>query len=406
MSRDYKESRRTQKEKKEIINLEQMNLNDYFDPVTLERPDEKKMLNPHLFCKNIAVHTPDNSITDIQQFDLAIIGIKEGRNSYHEDCGNAPDKVREKLYELIKSPGNTRIIDLGNLKIPHTLSDTHYGMKDVLVFLLNQGVIPILIGGGKNLSFGAYLAQESLLEKVNIVNIDSELPFQYNHDPDFKYFLDSILERKHNLFQFTSLGYQSCLVNQENIKNLEKLDFTTTRIGMVRANFNEIEPEIRDADIINLSLSSVKQTDAPGQIYPSPNGFYSEEACQIARYAGLSNKKAIFGIYDIYPKNDVNNQTAHLGAQIIWYFIEGYYYRKRENLQDLNKEFKKFIVNLNEKGHDLIFYKNLKSLRWWLEIPSIEKKEKIVIACSENDYKKACSHEIPGRWLKIFQKIN
>ncbi len=36
-----------------------------------------------------------------------------------------------------------------------------------------------------------------------------------------------------------------------------------------------------------------------GQINsPSPNGFYGEEICQMARYAGMSTKLTSFGIYD------------------------------------------------------------------------------------------------------------
>lgn len=61
----------------------------------------------------------------------------------------------------------------------------------------------------------------------------------------------------------------------------------------------------------------------------SPNGFYGEEICAISRYAGISDKVSSFGIYEYNSKHDSNYQTAHLIAQMIWYFIEGVNYRPK-----------------------------------------------------------------------------
>ena len=46
------------------------------------------------------------------------------------------------------------------------------------------------------------------------------------------------------------------------------------------------------------------------------------------RYAGLSDKITSVGIFEYNQNLDVNGQTAFLLAQMIWYFIEGFIFRK------------------------------------------------------------------------------
>jgi hypothetical protein len=43
----------------------------------------------------------------------------------------------------------------------------------------------------------------------------------------------------------------------------------------------------------------------------------------LSRYAGISDKVSIFGIFN----HNNSSQESVLIAQIIWYFIEGFHYR-------------------------------------------------------------------------------
>ena len=92
----------------------------------------------------------------------------------------------------------------------------------------------------------------------------------------------------------------------------------------------EVEPVIRDADMVSFDVSAIRQSEAPGNNNASPNGFYGEEACQIARYAGISDKLTSIGFYEFNPSFDNNHQTAHAVAQMIWYFIDGVVNRKND----------------------------------------------------------------------------
>jgi hypothetical protein len=42
-----------------------------------------------------------------------------------------------------------------------------------------------------------------------------------------------------------------------------------------------------------------------------------------------------------------------------------------------------------------------------MEVPTQGKPEKkVIVACTNDDYKLACKQELPERWLKTIQKLN
>ena len=108
---------------------------------------------------------------------------------------------------------------------------------------------------------------------------------------------------------------------------------------------------------------------------------------------------------EIIPENDINDQSVHLTAQAIWYFIDGLTLKEVENPQ--KKGSKKFIVSNSSAEQNLIFYKSNSTNRWWMEIPFQEKHEKKnhLFSCSYEDYQMACTNEIPDRWWRLMRKF-
>ena len=191
---------------------------------------------------------------------------------------------------------------------------------------------------------------------------------------------------------------------------MKNLYFDIYRLGKIRNNLEDAEPLTRNADMITVDISSIRQSDAPASGNASPNGFYGEEICQIMRYAGLSDKLSSIGFYELNPELDINNQTAHLVAQMIWYFIDGYYNRKHDHPYKDKDEYIKYTVSIKNHKDQLIFYKSKKSERWWMDVPvktnykSIYERHHLV-PCSYNDYEVACKDDIPDRWWQAYQKL-
>ena len=164
---------------------------------------------------------------------------------------------------------------------------------------------------------------------------------------------------------------------------------------------------MRDADVVSIDIGCVRQSEAPANNNASPNGFYGEDICAIARYAGISDKVTSFGIYEYNSKLDSNYQTASLIAQMIWYFIEGVNARAKDYPFVTKENYQKFTVLLSDDD-PINFYKSDKSGRWWMEINLISNnkhKRHALIPCNYRDYEQALKQKMPDRWFKALQKL-
>jgi hypothetical protein len=208
------------------------------------------------------------------------------------------------------------------------------------------------------------------------------------------------------MFNFINIGYQSYFVERKTLDYIDDSHFEAYRLGYVRANLKEMEPVLRDASQVSLSLNSVKHADAPGTGFGSPNGLAGDEICQLAFFAGHSNRIKSFGIFDFAPKNDQRNITGKLAAQIIWYYLEGTANAIHEEPDANPENFIKYLIHNNFTNQNIAFFKSNITNRWWMEITFTEPARTILLACSETDYELACQQDIPDRWWRTFHRIS
>ncbi len=394
-----------------------MNIADLFEPLDTGMFTGKATAHPLVLGRSVSMYAADGEFPDTGSADIAIIGVMDDRNSPgNEGCSIAPDYVRKYLYRLYQGPLSPKIVDLGNILAGDSVSDTYFAVKTVVARLLEQNTLPLIIGGGQDISYANYLAYESLGQIISMVSVDScfDIGIKKEEELNSRNYLSSILTRKPNyLFNYTNIGYQTYFVDQDAIELMEKLYFDTYRLGVVRNNMEEVEPVVRNADMLSFDLSSIRQSDAPGNAHASPNGLYGEEACRIVRYAGLSDKLSSIGFYELNPAFDKGEQTAHLTAQMIWYFIDGFYHRKNDFPDTGIKEsgdFVKYVVSIRDFQNKINFYKSKKSDRWWMEVPCPAKMKRkynrqFLVPCSYRDYEEACRNEIPEKWWQVYQKF-
>ena len=386
-----------------------MDFSEYFEPININQGDLDFNYTDNHFINNIERY--ENQ--DISTFNIAIIGVGEERNSNNKGCASAPNHVRKYLYRLTGFNNPAKIIDLGNLKVGATTDDTYFALSSILEDLIKNNVLPIIIGGSQDLTYANFLAYKNLEQTVNLVTIDSKLDLgEADEELSSENFLTKIiLEQPSFLFNYSNIGYQTYFVPKEHIDLVSRLYFDAYRLGQVQKNIEEVEPIVRNADIVSFDISAIRQSESPGNKNASPNGFYGEQACQITRYAGMSDKLTSIGFYEINPELDSNGQTAHSVAQMIWYFIDGYNHRKNDFPIGSRKTYLKYMVNIQEGQNELVFYKSDKSERWWMDVPypahkKIKYERHVLVPCSYNDYKIACDNEVPNRWWKTFQKLS
>ncbi len=360
------------------------------------------------FGKNINFIQDVSDVT-IEPNSIALIGIPEDRTSLNnEGTGLDCKEVRKELYKLYCGNWKTKIYDFGDLKVGKTFNDTLVILQEITVYLLKNNIFPVYLGGSQALTYAIYRAYDQLEKRVNLTTVDAKFDLGIlGEDLNSGSFLTKIvMDKPNNLNNYTNLGFQTFLNSQEEIHLMEGLLFDVYRLGNIKSNIELCEPALRDADILSIDLGAIKSTDAPANHTNLISGLSSDEICQISRYAGISDRLNVFGIFEYNSKLDHNNQTAQLIAQMIWYYIEGVNLRKPEfpNL-DL-KDFKKYMVVIDDETYH--FYKSDITNRWWMEINLINDNKinrETLIPCTYNDYVTASNMEIPERWYVNRKKI-
>ena len=337
---------------------------------------------------------------------IAFIGIPEDRFSEGAGEIKSPGFVRKQMYALSSGTLGT-VVDMGNIRTGKTLTDTYYCIRDLVSELYRRNIVTLLIGGTMDLSFGNYLAMQG--EQIVMTNISPLLRFREGEKhPLNKLTFTPPPITSHLSPTICNVGYQSYYVSQDELDYFSDRYYEAYRLGEIRSDdLRGSEPIIRDSDLVSISMNVVKHSDAPAASISSPSGFTGEEICQLAFFAGLSHKCRSLGIYDMLTQNDMQNITAKLAAQMAWYFIEGVKKRNTDHPKDNEQNFKKYIIYFDQLHHDLCFFKNIITERWWMEVPSITNIEKnLIISCTPEDYLRATEKEIPDRWWKTYQRIN
>jgi formiminoglutamase len=385
-----------------------MEISSFLDPVSLEKPDFV-IESDELFARNISVHTEANPFPSIEDVDIAIVGIPEDRNSYNNGSSLAPDAIRQSLYQLYAHQSKLKIADLGNIKTGTTFNDTYAAVKWVVSHLIENNITIVVLGGTQDLTIPIYEAFENYHHQINLSVIDPRIDADSNNLDIHKSnsFLNKLVYgNKQSLHNFSLLGYQEYYTDSKQVKEIDDLYFESCRLGIIREEFHNVEPLMRDSHLVSMDASAIKHSEMQAHFNPSPNGFYGEEICRISRLAGLSDSLKCFALFETNPRFDLNNQAANLMAQIIWYFIEGRSLRNIEIPSETDNNYKKFVVKTEQVGHDIEFVKSIVTNRWWLKIPLINSKSHEYIACTVDDYNQACNDEIPEKWLKAYQRLN
>jgi len=375
-------------------------LNDlfhYFDPVEIMHPAISPIGIGSGFGQQISVHR-DTDIPNLDKSSVFLLGTANHTKS---------DEIRKHLYALGGFEGLNQVVDLGNFRNGKSSADTRKGWEDVLFEFGKKQKVLIILGGCTE-DIGLIMNSLSRLEQtINLGLVSPDLHLSSDpEDIQGTYLNRVLLNPDSQLFDFTQLAYQSYFTDPQTLELLDKLFFSHVRLGELRIDIREMEPHFRNSDVFAFSMASVRHSDAPGTRLKSANGLYAEEACQLARYAGLSDKLSVFNLFDL-PEKEFHPVTANLSAQIIWHFIQGVTQRKLDYPFSSIKSYSKYIVNIPQAEHEINFYKSQKTDRWWLEVayPDAKYPRSIYVACTSHDYQMACNGEIPDRWLKNYQRI-
>lgn len=378
-----------------------MEISHYFNAIEFSaiEPDEKKL--PKFSIGNKIVQAKkEQSVADFRGFEAAIVGVPFDNGSLKSGIAMAPDKIRRQLYRL-PVPGNlTKLVDFGNLSPGESTKSNLLALRDIVGYLKELDIPVIILGGSQELTGGICEAfSNNKFFTLSVVDAVLDVKKGVERFNSANY-LTRIFKTFPRLFQFNLLAWQRHLVHSKLFEKTAGINHHIS-LGKLRDDFSMVEPVLRNSDVLSFDFGAVKYADAAGSKQQNPNGLRSEEACQLAKYAGLSEKLKVFGLFEADVQKDETEVTGRLLAEIIWYFMEGLSLRSSRKPENT----KTYRVEIDQLDKPIVFYEDEEKNRWWFEVESVA-GERIAVACSELEYLKASENEIPELWLEYLQKMD
>ncbi len=344
-----------------------------------------------------AIKAYEEEFPNLDEADIVIVGCGEQRGGGLLHSSTAADVIRTEFYSLYYWHQDIKLADIGNVKIGKAYTDTYAALKIVLHELMIEGKTVIILGGSHDLTLSQYYAFADEKRQVDAVGIDAIIDI--NIDSPFRSdnFLMELLTADPNYMRhYNHVAFQSYYVHPRMLETMDKLRFDCFRVGSVKENIDEMEPVIRNCQILSLDISALAHAFAPANSL-TPNGLNGEEACTLMQYAGMSNNMRSIGVYGYRPEKDVENLTAKQISHMLWYVMDGRSRANREARIDEKESFNEFHTAFAEV--ETTFLQSKKTGRWWMQLP-----DKQFIACSYKDYLLASSNEIPERWLRAQER--
>ncbi|HET9431536.1 MAG TPA: arginase family protein [Chitinophagaceae bacterium] len=373
-----------------------LNISEFLVPLNIHAISQDEGYKEGQLGKVMSIY--EDEFPDLDEAKIVILGCGEQRGSgLIHGHSQAPDIIRRHFYGLYYWHPDIHVADICNIKAGSLYTDSYAALKSVVYELINDGKTVIILGGSHDLTLAQYQAHAENKRSIEATCVDALIDL--NLDSPFRHenFLMEILTGEPNFLRhYNHIGFQSYFVHPRMLETMDKLRFDCYRVGHVKESIDEMEPVIRNSNLLSFDISAIAHAYAPAASL-SPNGFNGEEACVLLRYAGMSPNVSSIGIYGYDVQHDKDELTAKQIAHMLWYTLDGRSRARREAQLDEKDSFNEYHTAFAEV--ETTFLQSKKTGRWWMQLP-----DKKFIACSYKDYLLASSNEIPERWLRAQER--
>ncbi len=298
------------------------------------------------------MNQPDNNQTDLRfrdyinqskQLDSPLISLisfptDQGvvLNNGRPGSALAPELIRAHLNNLTPSPVHfdshiqlmKQVADLGSIPCDNDLAAEQALLGSKVSACLNNGSLPVIIGGGHETSFGHFLGYKESDKPVIIVNIDAHTdvrPLKNGKPHSGSPFRQAIEDQSGICRGYHVFGLNPSSVAIEHDQFVRKHGSANYIDSF---NLNELIGFIKSFEsdshvMVTMDMDGVDQSQAPGVSAPNANGFSADTWLSIALELGKIPGVTSFDLCEVNPVYDRDGQTVRLAAVTLWHFLLG-----------------------------------------------------------------------------------
>jgi len=274
---------------------------------------------------------------------LVIIGCPQDegvrRNGGRPGAAGGPGAFRTMLARL--TPYNLltdsslpvgSVWDAGDVRCEGTLEEVHARLHEVVAAVCGAGRLPVVIGGGHDITYPVIAGAASVHGALGALNVDAHLDVRppsphRNSGTSFRMAVDEGLVAG---ARFVELGVQEFANARAHVHwvrerggevvSLEEV----RRVGIdaaVGAALERASAEGTAPLYATLDMDAVCAAAAPGVSAPMPDGLSAADLLGSARAIGRHPQVVAFDVAELNPGFDVDGRTARLAARAAMAFM-------------------------------------------------------------------------------------
>jgi formiminoglutamase len=257
------------------------------------------------------------------------------RNGGRPGAAQAPDAIRQALYTLTPDPRDVdaftsllaRTADLGNVRVTGDVAADQQRLGAVLAPYLTRGVVPIVLGGGHETSFGHFLGYVEAECDAHLLNWDAHpdvRPPKDGQPHSGSPFRQVLTHPSGRCRGYTVAGLVPHSVARSHVDYLGEVgaqmlwqdDVTQERVRALYAAREQ-------ATLVSFDMDAVDQAFAPGVSAPAARGMAPDVWLEAAYRAGRCPHVTSLDLVEVNPRVDTDGRTVRLAALTVWHFLKG-----------------------------------------------------------------------------------
>lgn len=208
-----------------------------------------------------------------------------------------------------------RVFDAGDIMPTGSLDKTHERVTEAATALLAQGLFPIAIGGGHDLTFPFVRAVAAKHPGLAGVYFDAHL---------------DVRETAGSGMAFRRL-VEDCGIGALHLHGFRPLVNSAEHLAWFRAHGGRTQPE--DAPValpkakdlfVSFDLDVLDAAHAPGVSAMNPAGWTVRETAAWTHACGADPRVRCFDLMELNPAHDPDGRTARVAAHLFLTFLQGF----------------------------------------------------------------------------------
>lgn len=202
-------------------------------------------------------------------------------------------------------------------------------LGEIVTDCLNQGQLPVIIGGGHETSFGHFLGHAGAGRSVRILNLDAHAdvrPLREGKAHSGSPFRQALEHPSKRCRSYSVFGLNPASVSADHLRYVNEHGLAVYESDLKRSGVRKwFESAATEGTPVmaTMDMDLVSQAGAPGVSAPNSSGITTRKWLRLAFELGRQPEVASFDLCEVNPVFDRDGQTVRLAALTIWNFLLG-----------------------------------------------------------------------------------